>query len=221
MTISSQGACLLVQIQFWKLQKTVSDILVKCEKKRDVNLSWRSHRPSAHRTRTENSFIWCLTPWEKTIAPLPETLERSKGMEKTWSLQGNPSFSFILFYVMGTGAKVIVVQLYYEGGGSGHFCWKRKSVKLISPGLLFSVLFSETVSFMILRDDDRGLKPNWSWRLQMGSISISCGKWAYLLSVPKYWKIKLGRNQYMTSREYVNWKKHLFPFLHEICSWMW
>lgn len=127
--------------------------------------------------------------------------------------------SLSLFYVIGTGAKVIVVQLYYGGGGSGHFCWK--SVKLISPGLLFSVLFSETVSFMILRDDDKSLKPNWSWRLQMGSISISCGKWAYLLSVPKYWKIKLGRNQYMTSREYVNWKKHLFPFLYEICSWMW
>lgn len=182
----------------------MSNILVEWEKKRDISLSWQSHRPSAHRTRTESSFIWCLTLWKKTVAALLETLERTEGMENTWSLQGNPSLSFKLFCVIGTGAKVIVVQLYYGGGGSGYFCWKRKSVKLIFPGLLFLVLFSETVSFMILMDDDKDLKPNWSWRLQMGSISISCGKWAYLLSVPKYWKIKLGRNQYVTSREYVN-----------------
>lgn len=53
-----------------------------------------------------------------------------------------------------------MVQLYYVGGGSGYLCWKKKSVKLIHPGLLVLVLFSETVSFMILTDDDKGLKPN-------------------------------------------------------------
>lgn len=101
MTTSPQGACLLVQIQFWKLEKTVSNILVECEKERDINVSSQSHRPSAYRTRTESSFIWCLTPWKKTVSPLPETLERTKGMENTWSLQGNLSFSFELFCVIG------------------------------------------------------------------------------------------------------------------------
>lgn len=32
-------------------------------------------------------------------------------------------------------------------------------MKLISPGLLILALFSETVSFMISTDDDKGLKP--------------------------------------------------------------
>lgn len=133
------------------------------------------------------------------------------------------SLSNYFVCVMGTGAKFIVVQSCYTEGGSGYFFWKRNSVKLISPGLLVLALFSETMTFMISTDDDKGLKPKGLWRLQTGSIFILCGKWAYLLSVPKYWKIKFGRNQYMTSREYVNWNscEHLFSLFHEIHSWVW
>lgn len=56
-----------------------------------------AHKPTAYRNRTESSFICRLTSWKKTLAPLPENPERTKGMKNTWSLQGNPSFSFKLF----------------------------------------------------------------------------------------------------------------------------
>lgn len=148
--------------------------------------------------------------------------------QRGWKLHGlcraiPVSLSNDFICVTGVRAKFIVVQPCYTEGGSGYFCWKRNSVKLISPDLLVLALFSEIVSFMISTDDDKGLKPKGSWRLQTGSVSIPCGKWAYLLSVPKHWKIKFGRNQYMTSRGYVNWNscEHLFSLLHEICSWVW
>lgn len=88
---------LLVQKWFWKLEKTVSRTLVEWEREKGLNLSSQTHRPSAYRNRTESSFICHLTSWKKTLAPPPETLERSKGMETTCYLQGNLSFSFELF----------------------------------------------------------------------------------------------------------------------------
>lgn len=68
----------------------------------------------------------------------------------------------------------------------GWICWKRNAVKQISPGLLVLVLFSETMSFVVSADDEKGLKLKRSRRLQTGSVSIPCCKWAYLLFVPKY-----------------------------------
>jgi len=75
-------------------------------------------------------------------------------MGTTWSLQGNPGFSFKLLCVIGAGAKLTAVQACYTRGGSGYFCWKSNSAKLISPDLLVLALFSETASFMVSADDD-------------------------------------------------------------------
>lgn len=106
--------------------------------------------------------LLCLPSWRKTLATLPETLERTKGMENTWSLWCDRSFSFKLFCVIGTGAKFIMVQECYTEGGSGYLCWKWNAVKVISPDLLVLSLFSETMYFVISTDDDKGLKPKGS-----------------------------------------------------------
>lgn len=111
---------------------------------------------------TERSSVCCLPSWRKTLATLPETLERTKGMENTWSLWCDRSFSFKLFRVIGTGAKFITVQECYTEGGSGYLCWKWNAVKVISPDLLVLALFSETMYFVISTDDDKGLKPKGS-----------------------------------------------------------
>ena len=87
--------------------------------------------------------------------------------QRGWKIHGlcraTPvSLSNYFVCVIGAGATFIVVQSCYTEGGSGYFCWKRNSVKLISPGFLVLALFSETMSFMISTDDDKGLKPRGS-----------------------------------------------------------
>lgn len=67
---------------------------VEWEGKKRCSISSQTCRSSAYKNMMEWSFIFCLSSWKKTLATLPETLERTKGMENTWSLWFNPCFSF-------------------------------------------------------------------------------------------------------------------------------
>lgn len=58
----------------------------RMKKEKYLNLSSQTHRPLAYRTRKVSCSICHLTSWKKTLAPLPETLERTKGIENTWFL---------------------------------------------------------------------------------------------------------------------------------------
>lgn len=154
--------------------------------KKDLNHNLQTHRPSAYRIRQKVLLFTVSLLGGKHLLVHLKLLKEQRG----WKIHGVcrailVCFSNYFVCVMVPRAKFIVVQSCYTEGWSGYFCWKSNNVKLISPGLLILALFSETVSFMISTDDDKGLKPIGSWRLQVGSISIPCGKWTCLLSVLK------------------------------------
>lgn len=143
-------------------QIKVYSAAVEWERKKRCSISSQTCRSSAYKNMMEWSFIFCLSSWKKTLATLPETLERTKGMENTWSLWCNPCFSFELFCVVDAEGKFIVVQKCCTESGSRYCHGKWNAVEVVSDHLLVSALFSETTSFVTSTDDDKGLKPEGS-----------------------------------------------------------
>lgn len=154
-----------------------------------------------------------MTSWKKTLAPLLETLERKKGMENTWSLQGNPSFSFKLLCLCDRCRGQV-----HRGSAVLHRRW---IWLLLSEEEQCKTIFSRFADFGLvfrkcLSQFQQMIAKVWS---QKGHEDYKRGQFpSPVVSEPIYClfqrteRLNLGEIN-VTSRGYVNWnsREHLFP----------